>query len=159
MVITADKTATPLDPLSLRRDFPILSSVLYQAAENAGVPLAYLDNAATTQHPRQVIQAIVDTYEKHYANVHRGIHWLSDQSTDLYEEARGKVQSLIGAQGREEVVFTRGATESINLVARSWGDANLKPGDEILLSEMEHHSNIVPWQQAAERSGAQVRFL
>src|SRR5262249_46138443 len=104
------------------------------------------------------IQAIVDVYERSYANVHRGIHWLSDQSTDLYEEAREKVRAFIAAREREEIIFTRGTTESINLVARSWGDANLKPGDEILLTEMEHHSNIVPWQQAAERTGAVVRF-
>jgi len=159
MVITADKTATPLDPLSLRRDFPILSSVLYQAAENAGVPLVYLDNAATTQRPRQVIQALVDTYEKHYANVHRGIHWLSDQSTDLFEEARRKVQAFIGAEVPEEIIFTHGTTESINLVARSWGDANVAAGDEILLTEMEHHSNLVPWQQLAERKGAVLRYV
>jgi cysteine desulfurase / selenocysteine lyase len=148
-----------LDVDRIRADFPILSTMLHVAPQRPGVHLAYLDNAATTQRPRQVIQAIVDTYEKHYANVHRGIHWLSDQSTDLYEEARGKVQSLIGAPAREEIIFTHGTTESINLVARSWGDANLKPLDEILLTEMEHHSNIVPWQQAAARTGAVVRFL
>ncbi|HEV3138168.1 MAG TPA: aminotransferase class V-fold PLP-dependent enzyme, partial [Pirellulales bacterium] len=143
----------------IRADFPILSTMLHVAPERPGALLAYLDNAATTQRPRQVIQAIVDTYERHYANVHRGIHWLSDQSTDLYEEARGKVQSLVGAAAREEIIFTHGTTESINLVARSWGDAHLKSGDEILLTEMEHHSNIVPWQQAAARTGASIRFL
>ncbi|MBI3837276.1 MAG: cysteine desulfurase [Planctomycetia bacterium] len=152
-------TSHALDVERIRADFPILSTVLHAAPKRPGVQLAYLDNAATTQRPQQVIQAIVDTYEKHYANVHRGIHWLSDQSTDLYEDARGKVQSLIGAPTREEVIFTHGTTESINLVARSWGDANLKPTDEILLTEMEHHSNIVPWQQAAARTGAIVRFL
>ncbi len=148
-----------LDVERIRADFPILSSRLHGTSEAAGVPLAYLDNAATTQRPRQVIASMVDTYEKHYANVHRGIHWLSDQSTDLYEEARGKVQAFIRAPAREEVIFTHGTTESINLVARSWGDANLRAGDEILLTELEHHSNIVPWQQAAARSGARVRFL
>ncbi len=147
------------DADEIRADFPILSTILHAGPGKSGVPLAYLDNAATTQRPRQVIQAIVDTYEKHYANVHRGIHWLSDQSTDLYEEARGKVQTFIGAPSREEIIFTHGTTESINLVARSWGDANLKPGDEILLTEMEHHANIVPWQQAAARTGATVRYL
>ncbi len=151
--------AHALDVDRIRADFPILSSVLHADAQRPGVPLAYLDNAATTQRPRQVIRALVDTYEKHYANVHRGIHWLSDQSTDLYEEARGKVQRFIGAQAREEVIFTHGTTESINLVARAWGDANLTPGDEILLTQLEHHSNIVPWQQAAARTGASVRFL
>ena len=146
--------STLLDVERLREDFPILSTKLH-----GGVPLVYFDNAATTQHPRQVIQSMVDTYEKHYANVHRGIHWLSDQSTDLFEEARTKVQSFIGAAAREEVIFTRGTTESINLVARSWGDASVSADHEILLTEMEHHSNIVPWQQLAERTGVKLRFL
>ncbi len=147
-------TALPLDVERLRADFPILATRLHD-----NVPLIYFDNAATTQRPRQVIQSLVDVYEKQYANVHRGIHWLSDQSTDLFEEARRKVQVFIGATAREEVIFTHGATESINLVARSWGDANLKPGDELLLSEMEHHANIVPWQQLAVRTGAVLRFV
>jgi cysteine desulfurase / selenocysteine lyase len=151
--------AHALDTDRIRADFPILSSVLHASGDKPGSPLAYLDNAATTQRPRAVIQAIVDVYERHYANVHRGIHWLSDQSTDLYEEARRKVQRFIGAQAAEEVIFTRGTTEGINLVARSWGDANLRAGDEILLTELEHHSNIVPWQQVAARTGAVVRFL
>jgi cysteine desulfurase/selenocysteine lyase len=152
-------TATTLDPARLRADFPILSTVLHQGEGRPGVPLVYLDNAATTQRPRQVIRSITDVYEKHYANVHRGIHWLSDQSTDLFEEARGKVQAFLGARQREEIVFTHGTTESINLVARAWGDDNLRAGDEIVLSEMEHHSNIVPWQQAAARTGATIRWL
>ena len=151
--------APAFDVERVRSDFPILSAVLHATSDRPGVPLAYLDNAASTQRPRQVIRAITDTYEQHYANVHRGIHSLSDQSTDLYEGARSKVQQFIGAGAREEVIFTRGTTEGINLVARSWGDANLRPGDEILLTELEHHSNIVPWQQAAARSGARVRFL
>lgn len=150
---------TTLEVERIRGEFPILSSVLHTSGDRPGVPLAYLDNAATTQRPRQVIQAMVDVYEKHYANVHRGIHWLSDQSTDLYEEARGKVRAFIGAPSTEQVIFTHGATESVNLVARSWGDANVRAGDEILLSEMEHHANIVPWQQLAARTGASVRFL
>ena len=150
---------SPLDVERIRGDFPILATLLHASADRTGVPLAYLDNAASTQRPRQVIQSIVDVYEKHYANVHRGIHSLSDQTTDLYEQAREKVRAFIGAASIEEIIFTRGTTESINLVARSWGDANLRPGDEILLSEMEHHANIVPWQQAAERTGASVRFL
>ena len=137
----------------VRADFPILSTLLH-----GGVPLVYFDNAATTQRPRQVIQSLVDVYEKQYANVHRGIHWLSDQSTDLYEEARAKVQRFIGAQALEEIIFTHGATEGINLVARSWGDANVRAGDEILLTEMEHHANIVPWQQLAARTGAVLRW-
>jgi len=127
----------------LRVDFPILAQRVH-----GDWPLVYLDNAATTQRPRQVIQTLVEVYEKHYANVHRGIHWLSEQSTDLYEEARESVRQLIGAEHREEVIFTTGATAAINLVARSWGDSRVGSGDEILLTEMEHHSNIVPWSGA-----------
>ncbi len=148
---TADTLA--LDPELLRPDFPILTTVLH-----GDRPLAYLDNAASTQRPRQVIQSLVDVYEKYYANVHRGIHWLSDQSTDLYEEAREKVRRFTNARHRREVIFTTGATMAINLVARSWGDENVGPGDEILLTLLEHHSNIVPWQQLAERTGCRVVF-
>ena len=143
-----------LNPIALRADFPILATHIHDR-----VPLVYLDNAATTQRPREVIQSLVDVYEQKYANVHRGIHWLSDQSTDMYEEAREKVRDFINAPAREEVIFTHGTTEGINLVARSWGDANVRSGDEILLTDMEHHSNIVPWHQLAERSGANVRFI
>jgi cysteine desulfurase/selenocysteine lyase len=142
-----------LDVAALRRDFPILT-----ALRPDGVPLVYLDNAATTQRPRQVIQSLVDMYEQSYANVHRGIHWLSDQTTDLYEAARETVRRFIHAASPEEVIFTHGTTEGINLVARSWGDANVQSDDEILLSLMEHHSNIVPWQQLAERRGAVIRW-
>lgn len=151
-----DATCSPpsLDPQTIRGDFPILSKVLH-----GGVPLVYLDNAATAQRPRQVIQAIVETYEQHYANVHRGIHWLSDQTTDLYEQSREKVRALVNAPTPAEIIFTHGATSSINLVARSWGDANVRRGDEILLTEMEHHSNLVPWRQLAERTGATVRHV
>ena len=152
-------TKASLDVERIRAEFPILATMLHAKEGSAGVPLAYLDNAATTQRPRQVVQAMVDVYEKHYANVHRGIHWLSDQSTDLFEEARGKVAAFIGAPSTEQAIFTHGATEGINLVARSWGDANVRAGDEILLTEMEHHANIVPWQQLAERTGAVIRFL
>ena len=142
------------DPQQLRSDFPILSTVLH-----GDKPLVYLDNAATTQRPRQVIDSLVDVYQNKYANVHRGIHWLSDQSTDLYEEARHKVRTFINAAESEEIIFTHGTTEGINLVARSWGDANIAAGDEILITEMEHHSNIVPWHQLAERTGAVIRWL
>jgi cysteine desulfurase/selenocysteine lyase len=144
--------AARLDPEVYRPDFPILSQTVH------GVPLVYLDNAATSQRPREVIQAIVDTYERHYANVHRGIHWLADQATDLYENARESVERFINAPSREEIVFTSGTTAGINLVARSWGDANVRPGDEVLLTQMEHHSNLVPWHQLAERTGG-VRLL
>jgi len=143
-----------IDVQRLREDFPILT---FRRPD--GKPLVYLDNAATTQRPRQVIDALVDVYSQHYANVHRGIHWLSDQTTDLYEEARETIRCFINAPAREEIIFTHGTTESINLVARSWGDANLKAGDEILLTELEHHSNIVPWQQLAVRTGAVIRWL
>ncbi|HEY4312758.1 MAG TPA: cysteine desulfurase [Pirellulales bacterium] len=144
----------PLDPEALRVDFPILSVRLHD-----NVPLVYLDNAATTQRPREVIQSLVDVYEKQYANVHRGIHWLSDQSTDLFEEAREKVRVFINAPAREQVIFTYGTTEGINLVARSWGAANIVAGDEIVLTEMEHHSNLVPWQQLAAERGAVLRHV
>lgn len=143
-----------LDPAPLRADFPILATHVH-----GDRPLVYLDNAATTQRPRQVIQSLVEAYERHYANVHRGIHWLSEQSTDLYEEARESVRRFIGAEHRHEVIFTTGATAAINLVARTWGDQNLRAGNEILLTELEHHSNIVPWQQLAERTGCTLRFL
>lgn len=149
----------PLDPEALRADFAILSTTLHGTSPESGVPLVYLDNAATTQRPRQVIDALVDVYERRYANVHRGIHWLSDQSTDLYEEAREKVRVFINAPAREEVIFTHGTTESINVVARSWGDEYVNEGDEILLTEMEHHSNFVPWLQLAERKGARIRHI
>jgi len=144
----------PFDPEQYRRDFPIFA----QGKRN-GRPLAYLDNAATTQHPRQVIEAVAEAYQRYYANVHRGIHWLADRTTELYEAARDKIRQFLNAAHREEIVFTSGATAAINLVARSWGDANLRPGDAILVSEMEHHSNLVPWYQLAQRTGAVVRHL
>jgi cysteine desulfurase/selenocysteine lyase len=124
----------------------------------SGQPLVYLDNAATSQSPRQVIEAMVDVYSRGYANVHRGIHDLSEKATELFEATRERVRQFIGAESSDEIVFTHGATESINLVARSWGEANLQAGDEIVITEMEHHSNIVPWQQVAERTGAKLRW-
>lgn len=142
------------DPGLYRPDFPILTE-----GRRDGRPLVYLDNAATTQRPRQVIQAIIETYERNYANVHRGIHWMADRVTDLYEGAREKVRRFINAPAAEQIVFTSGATAAINLVARSWGDANVHEGDEILVTQMEHHSNLVPWHQLAERTGAAVRHL
>jgi len=145
---------TAVLPESLREDFPILNRDVLE-----GRPLVFLDNAASTQRPRQVIDAIRNVYEHDYANVHRGIHTLSERSTELYEQAREKVRSFIGAERAQEVIFTSGTTASINLVARSWGDANLRPGDEVLSTVMEHHSNLVPWQQAAERTGAVLRHV
>jgi cysteine desulfurase/selenocysteine lyase len=142
-----------LDVATVRKDFPILERSIH------GSPLVYLDSAATTQRPNQVIDAISDFYHTKNANIHRGVYVLSAQATGMYEDARGKVADFIGAPETEEVIFTRNATEAINLVARSWGDTNLKAGDEILLTEMEHHSNLVPWFLLARRTGATVRFL
>ncbi len=141
-------------PASLRDDFPILSEHVA-----GGHPLIFLDNAASTQRPRQVIDAVSGVYERTYANVHRGIHTLSELSTEQYEHARQKVQAFINAEHFHEIIFTSGTTDSINTVARSWGDANLRPGDEVLLTVMEHHSNLVPWQQAAARTGAVLKHV
>jgi cysteine desulfurase / selenocysteine lyase len=142
-----------LDVARIRADFPILQQQVN------GYPLVYLDNAATTQKPRQMIEALVRYYETTNANIHRGIHTLAVQATDQYEAVRGKVARHIGASNAQNVVFTRNATESINLVARAWGDAHVAAGDEIILSLMEHHSNIVPWQLLAARKGAVLRFI
>jgi cysteine desulfurase/selenocysteine lyase len=140
------------DVQRIREDFPILRESVN------GRPLVYLDNAATTQKPRAVIDALVRYYQTTNANIHRGIHTLAVQATDQYEAVRGKVASHIGAANAQDVVFTRNTTESINLVARAWGDANLREGDEIVLSLMEHHSNIIPWQLLARRTGATLRY-
>ncbi len=142
------------DPHRYRTDFPLLATLV-----RGDTPLIYLDNAASTQRPRQVIQSLVDVYENHYANVHRGVHWLSDQSTDLYEQAREKVRVFINASQSHEVIFTSGTTSAINLVARGWGDCHVHEGDEILLSVMEHHSNLVPWQQLAQRRGCRIKYI
>ena len=150
---TTHREAKDFDPLHWRDDFPILKKRVHDQ------PLIYLDNAATTQKPRQVLEAMDTLYTSHYANVHRGIHTLSEESTDQFEAARDTVCRMLGGVMREEVVFTRGTTEAINLVACSWGDQNISDGDEILISEMEHHANIVPWQQLAERSGASIRWI
>ncbi|MBV9577158.1 MAG: aminotransferase class V-fold PLP-dependent enzyme, partial [Chloroflexi bacterium] len=149
---TALQTAA-LDLERIRADFPIL-----QRQVN-GRPLIYLDNAATTQKPRQVIDALVDFYTTTNANVHRGVHTLSVESTDLYEAARERVARFVGARSPEELVFVRNTTEAINLVAVCWGRANLKPGDEILASTLEHHSNLVPWQRVAQETGARIRLI
>ncbi|MSU72368.1 MAG: cysteine desulfurase [Opitutus sp.] len=138
---------------TVRDDFPILHQQVN------GKPLVYLDNAATAQKPRVVIDALSRFYEHDNANVHRGLHALSNRATDAYEGARARVARFINAADPVEIIFTRGTTESINLVAASWGGANLKPGDVILLTEMEHHSNLVPWQLIAQRTGARLRYL
>jgi len=141
-------------PARLREDFPILTQLVH-----GDRPLVFLDNAASTQRPRQVIDVLRRVYEHDYANVHRGIHTLSERSTEQYEQAREKVRAFIGAKHAHEIIFTQGTTASINTVARSWGDANIQPGDEIVLTTMEHHSNLVPWQQLAGRTGAVLRHI
>jgi cysteine desulfurase/selenocysteine lyase len=143
----------PLDVEGVRRDFPILRRSV------RGRPLVYLDNAATTQKPGQVIELLAHYYVLHNANIHRGVHTLSGEATALVDRARAKVARFIRSPKSACVVFTRNASEAINLVARSWGDKNLKPGDEILLTDLEHHSNLVPWQMLASRSGAKLAFL
>ncbi len=142
-----------IDWTSLRKDFPILDQKVH------GQPLIYFDNAATTQKPRAVIEALGYFYERNNANVHRGIHELSNRATAAFEAARGRAAKFINARGADEIIFTRGTTEGINLVAQAWGTERLKRGDKILLTEMEHHSNIVPWQLVAERVGAQLAWL
>ncbi len=143
-----------LDTANLRADFPILTRKVH-----GDKPLVYLDSAASSQRPRQVIQAMVEAYENDYANIHRGIHTLAERATELFEQARCRVCQFLGAASPREIIFTSGATASINLVARSWGDANLRPGDEIVVTEMEHHSNLVPWHQLAQRTGAVIRWI
>ena len=137
----------------IREDFPILSRQVY------GKPLVYLDNAATTQKPLCVLDAMREEYLNVNANVHRGVHYLSQQATDLHEAAREKVRQFINARKTEEIVFTRGTTEAINLIASTFCDSQMKEGDEVVVSDMEHHSNIVPWQLQAQRKGIVVRHL
>lgn len=144
---------TLLDTARIRADFPILNRQVN------GRTLIYLDNAATSQKPRHVIQSIVDYYERYNANVHRGVHTLSVEATDVYEEARRKVARFINAPSEKSVIWTRNTSEAINLIAYSWGDANVGEGDNIVTTAMEHHSDIVPWQQLARRKGAQVRYI
>ena len=144
--------STP-DWSALRADFPILDQQVH------GHPLVYFDNAATSQKPRAVIDALVRYYERDNANVHRGIHELSNRSTNAFEAARERTRQFLNARSTEEIIFTRGTTEGINLVANAWGGKFIKAGDVILLTEMEHHSNIVPWQLLAERTGAKLRYV
>ena len=142
-----------VDWSAVRRDFPILDQEVH------GQPLVYLDNAATTQKPRAVLEALRHYYERDNANVHRGLHELSSRATEAYEAARNRVAEYLGAANADEIVFTRGTTESINLVAQASGGKFLRQGDVILLTEMEHHSNLVPWQLLAERIGARLKFV
>ncbi|PSB31879.1 SufS family cysteine desulfurase [Stenomitos frigidus] len=137
----------------VRADFPILHQQIHDK------PLVYLDNAATSQKPIAVLDALRYYYEHDNANVHRGVHTLSSRATDAYEGARDKVAAFVNAASRQEIVYTRNATEAINLVAYAWGNANVKQGDEIILSVMEHHSNLIPWQMLAQRTGAVLKFV
>ena len=139
--------------INKRKDFPILSREVY------GKPLVYLDNAATTQKPLCVLDAMRNEYLNVNANVHRGVHYLSQQATDLHEAAREKVRQFIHASKNEEIIFTRGTTEAINLVASSFCESQMQAGDEVLVTEMEHHSNIVPWQLQAMKRGIIVKHL
>jgi cysteine desulfurase / selenocysteine lyase len=148
-----DGTMATIDVQRIRKDFPILSRQVH------GRPLVYFDNAATTQKPQQVIDALVEYYSTYNAAIHRGIHTLAEEATWKYEEVRQRTADFIGASGPETIVFTRNATEAINLVSNAWGRKFLRPGDEIVLSVMEHHSNLVPWQQIAHEKGAVLRFI
>src|SRR3990170_4036108 len=145
--------AAAFDVQKIRRDFPILNQKIH------GKPLVYLDNAATTQKPQAVIDAMVRSYAEDNANSHRGVHLLSERATRAYEDAREKVQKFLNAQDLREVIFVRGTTEAINLVAQTFGRANIGQGDEVLVTEMEHHSNIVPWQLICEEKGAQLKVI
>jgi len=141
------------DVSKVREDFPILSRLVH------GQPLVYLDNAATSQKPRSVINSLVDYYERYNSNVHRGVHTLSMEATDAMEEARQKVADFIKAETPESIIWTRNTTEAINLVANTWAREHIKPGDEIVLTAIEHHSNLVPWQRVAAETGGVLRFL
>ena len=142
-----------LDLYAIRQQFPILERKV------KGWPLVYFDNAATTQKPQSVIDALVQYYSAFNANIHRGIHTLAEEATAAFESTRDSVREFIQASSREEIIFTRGTTEGINLVAYTWGRQNIKPGDEIIISSMEHHSNIVPWQILCEEKGAVLRVI
>lgn len=144
----------PFDVNTIREDFP----VLHQEA-HPGKPLIFLDSAASSQKPRAVIDAMKDYYEHDHANVHRGVHTLSERATEAYEGARDKVQAFINAKSRKEIIYTRNTTEALNLLAASWGRANLGPGDVVVLSQLEHHSNLVPWQMLAQEKGFTIRYI
>src|SRR6201987_1926937 len=145
-------TSSAYDVNRIRADFPILAMQVY------GKPLVYLDNAASAQKPRAVLDRLDEAYTTQYANVHRGLHFLAKEATEAYEDAREKVAAFLNAGRKEEIVFTRNATEAINLVAYTFGRERIKPGDEIVLSIMEHHSNIVPWHFLRERQGAVIKW-
>jgi cysteine desulfurase/selenocysteine lyase len=155
IIATPDKIAPVAPSLAtqVRPDFPILHQQIH------GQPLVYLDNAATSQKPQPVLDALQTYYCNDNANVHRGVHTLSARATDAYEGSRDKVAAFVNAESRQEIIFTRNASEAINLVAYSWGQHNLRPGDEIILTVMEHHSNLIPWQLVAQRTGAILKFV
>lgn len=150
---TSGTNSSVLNVERIRADFPVLQRLIN------GYPLVYLDNAATSQKPEAVIHAIDEYYHLHNANVHRGVYTMSEEATEAYEGARRKVARFVNAASYREIIFTRNATEAINLVAYSWGNANVGQGDEIIITDLEHHSNIVPWQLLAQRSGAVLRFV
>ena len=152
--MTSDPMVHALDARKVRSDFPILGR-----ETAAGIPLVYLDNAATSQKPLAVIEAMSDYYKNHNANIHRGIHRLAEEATEAYESARQRIAQFINARSWREVVFTRNTTESLNLLARTWGVANLEAGDRVLLTEMEHHSNLVPWQMLSAERGIVLDFI
>jgi cysteine desulfurase/selenocysteine lyase len=147
-------TTALLDVIRLRQDFPVLTREVYP-----GIPLVYLDSTATTQKPTQVLEAMEQFYRNHNANIHRGVHTLAEEATAMYEQARGKVAAFINSPDPEQIIFTRNATESINLVAYTWARANLKTGDLVILTEMEHHSNLIPWQILASERGVELEFI
>ncbi|HKR07515.1 MAG TPA: cysteine desulfurase [Bacteroidia bacterium] len=151
--ILKEKKIADFDVQSVRKDFPILSETAY------GKPLIYFDNAATSQKPQVVIDSLVKYYSEYNANIHRGVHYLSQKASQAYDDVRVKVQKFINAKSEKEIIFTRGTTESINLVASSWGRKNIIKGDEIIISAMEHHSNIVPWQMLCEEKGAVLKVI
>src|SRR6201986_854150 len=150
--MNAPLTNTAYDVERIRKDFPILGMQVY------GKPLVYLDNAASAQKPRAVLDRIEKAYTSQYANVHRGLHYLANEATEAYEDAREKVAKFLNAKRKEEIIFTRNATEAINLVAYTFGRERIQPGDEIVVSIMEHHSNIVPWHFLRERHGAVIKW-
>jgi cysteine desulfurase/selenocysteine lyase len=149
----AVKIVAPFDVEAIRKDFPILSQQVH------GKTFVYLDSGASAQKPRAVIDAMVHVMEAEYANVHRGLHWMSERASDAYENVRDKVARFLNAAAREEIVFTRNATESINLVAYTWGRTSLQPGDAVVVSEMEHHANLVPWQMLRDAHGIELRIV
>jgi cysteine desulfurase/selenocysteine lyase len=151
--LPAELAESPLDIAAIRTEFPILNQQVH------GHRLVYLDSAASAQRPAAVIRTVAEYYAKDHANVHRGAYELSVRATRRYEAARGKVARFLGAGRADEVVFTRSTTESINLVSTAWGGANLGPGDVVVVSEMEHHSNLVPWQMVCEATGAEIKAI